>query len=47
MLMERRDPGDADRAHALLGEAVAQYDAMGMVAFAARAAKLRATVGGV
>ena len=44
MLMERDGSGDADRARELLSEAIAQYDAMGMVAFAGRAAKLRAAI---
>ena len=44
MLTERAEPGDAGRAGELLGEAVAQYEAMGMVAFAGRAAKLREAI---
>ena len=41
MLTERAEPGDAACARELLGEASAHYEAMGMVAFAGRAAKLR------
>jgi hypothetical protein len=36
MLLERGAPGDADRAQALLGEMIAQYEALGLETLARR-----------
>jgi hypothetical protein len=45
MYARRADPGDADRARALLDAACAQYEAIGMTGRLRRADELRARLG--